>query len=101
MNIRIDTTLKGNEQNWTFIGVPKWKEDHEGCIYTPVWSYPNFDRDPNRPPSAYAQELAREDYALLTSCPLGDTDIPYRLPPNHVPDAMSGQTAVCSRARPA
>ena len=75
MNTRINTTLKGNEQNWTFIGVPKWNEDHEGCIYTPVWSYPNFNRDPDRPPSSYAHELAREDYALLTSCPLGDTDI--------------------------
>ena len=71
----INAAMKGNEENWTFVGVPKWTEDHEGHIYPPVWSYPNFDTDPNRPPSSYAHELAREDFAFLTSHALSDTDI--------------------------
>jgi hypothetical protein len=73
--IRLNTALVNNEQDWTFIGTPGWKEDHEGYIYPPVWSNPRFDRDPSQVPDHYAHELAREDYAFLTSQPLGDTDI--------------------------
>ena len=64
-----------NQEGWTFVGVPKWKQDQEGHIYPPVWSYPNFDPDPSAVPNAYAHELAREDYAFLTSELLGDTDV--------------------------
>ena len=72
---RLNTTLTGNRDSWTFIGHPGWREDHEGQIYPPVWSYESFDPDPTRPPNYYAHELAREDYAFLTSETLDDTDI--------------------------
>jgi len=65
----LSTTLIANEANWTFIGVPKWKQDQEGVLYPPVWSYPNFDPDPTQVPNHYAHELAREDFVLLTSQP--------------------------------
>ena len=64
-----------DREDWTFVGVPKWMQDHEGHIYPPVWSYPNFDPDPQAIPNPYAHELAREDYAFLTSRVLGDTDV--------------------------
>ncbi|MCK5118797.1 MAG: exo-alpha-sialidase, partial [Candidatus Latescibacteria bacterium] len=64
-----------NEEDWTFVGVPQWKQDQEGVLYPPVWSYPNFDPDPTEVPNYYAHELAREDYAFLASQPLEDTDI--------------------------
>jgi hypothetical protein len=73
--IRLNTTLTDNEADWTFIGVPKWKQDSDGVIYPPVWSYPNFDPDPSQVPNHYAHELAREDFAFLTSQPFEDTDI--------------------------
>jgi hypothetical protein len=73
--IRLNTTLISNEADWTFVGVPKWKQDQEGILYPPVWSYPNFDPDPTQVPNHYAHELAREDYAFLASQPLEDTDI--------------------------
>ena len=73
--IRLNTTLTSNEADWTFIGVPKWKQDQDGVIYPPVWSYPNFDPDPSQIPDYYAHELAREDFVFLTSQLLEDTDI--------------------------
>jgi hypothetical protein len=73
--IRLNTTLTNNEGDWTFIGVPTWTQDQEGVIYPPVWSYLNFDRDPSQPPNNYAHELAREDFAFLTSQPLEHTDV--------------------------
>jgi len=73
--VRLSTAITGNERNWTFIGVPKWKQDHTGHIYPPVWSYPNFDPDPSLVPEGYAHELARLDFALLTYQPLADTDV--------------------------
>ena len=72
---RLNATLTGNEASWTSVGVPKWKQNHEGIIYPPVWSYDSFDPDPTRIPNLYAHELGREDFALLTSRPLADTDI--------------------------
>ena len=78
----LDTALQGNEGNWAFVGVPKWTQDHEGHIYAPVWADPNFDTDPHQPPNHYAHELAREDYAFLTSQAFSDTDVSvdYRCP---------------------
>ena len=73
--LTIDTSLTGNEEDWTFVGVAKWTQDHEGHIYPPVWSYPNFDRGPSKVPDGYAHELAREDYAFLTTRSLGDADV--------------------------
>jgi len=73
--IRLNTTLTGNEADWTFVGVPKWKQDQEGILYPPVWSVPNFDPEPAQIPNHYAHELAREDYAFLVSQFLKDTDI--------------------------
>ena len=67
--IRLNTALTGNEKDWTFVGAPKWKQDPEGILYPPVWSYPNFDPDPTQVPNHYAHELARKDYAFLTSQP--------------------------------
>ena len=29
--IPVNTGLTGNEQNWTFIGVPKWKQGASGA----------------------------------------------------------------------
>ena len=72
---RLHARLTGNRESWTFIGHPGWKEDHEGHIYPPVWSYENFDPDPSRAPNFYAHELAREDYAFLRDAALDDTDI--------------------------
>lgn len=79
---RLNTALVNHERDWTFIGAPGWKEDHEEHVYPPVWSNPRFDRDPSRVPDHYAHELAREDYAFLTCQPLADTDISvdYRCP---------------------
>ena len=73
--VELDTLLIGGERDWTFIGVPKWKQDMVGVIYPPVWSNPRFDPDPAGRPDSYADELAREDYAFLTSQPLGETDV--------------------------
>ena len=73
--IRLNTRLTSNEEDWTFVGVPQWKQDQEGVLYPPVWSYPNFDPDPTEVPNYYAHELAREDYAFLATQPLEDTDI--------------------------
>jgi len=73
--IRVNTALVDHEQDWTFVSAPGWKEDHEEHVYPPVWSNPRFDRDPSRVPDHYAHELAREDYAFLTSQPLADTDV--------------------------
>ncbi len=71
----LNAHLIGNEDSWTFIGVPGWQQTQDNIIYPPVWSYPNFDPDPTRIPNSYAHELAREDFAFLTSQPLDDTDI--------------------------
>ena len=71
----LNAHLIRNEDSWTFIGVPGWQQTQDNVIYPPVWSYPNFDPDPTRIPSPYAHELAREDFAFLTSQPLDDTDI--------------------------
>ncbi|MFH1008717.1 MAG: hypothetical protein V1800_14645 [Candidatus Latescibacterota bacterium] len=73
--MRLNTALTGHEENWSFIGVPRWNQNHKGVISPPVWSYPNFDPDPSMIPSYYAHELAREDYAFLTSQPLEHTDV--------------------------
>jgi len=73
--LHLNTKLIGNESNWSFVGVPKWKEDDEGIIYPPVWSNPLFDRGPDLIPHSYAHELAREDYAFIKSKPLEDIDI--------------------------
>ena len=80
--VRLETNFTNNEKSWAFIGAPKWKQDVEGIIYPPVWSYPNFDPNPDTMPNCYAHELAREDYAFLTSQPLEDTDvsIEYKCP---------------------
>lgn len=78
----IHARLGGNERNWIFIGAPGWKQDGDGVICPPVWSYPNFDPDPTQVPNHYAHELAREDYAFLDTEPLDDTDVAvdYRCP---------------------
>jgi len=73
--VELDTLLIGNEQDWTFIGVRKWKQDMIGVIYPPVWSNPRFDPDPAGRPPHRPHELAREDYAFLTRRPLGETDV--------------------------
>ncbi|MEW6751248.1 MAG: sialidase family protein [Candidatus Latescibacterota bacterium] len=72
---RLNAALTGNQESWTFIGHPGWRQDHDGLIYPPVWSYGSFDPDPARVPNLYAHELAREDYAFLTAAALGDTDV--------------------------
>ena len=43
--IRLNTTLTGDEENWTFIGIPKWRAEQDGSIYPLVWSDPDFDHD--------------------------------------------------------
>ncbi len=73
--VQLNAALRGREGDWVFIGVPKWKEDADGVIYPPVWSYPNFDPDPTQVPNVYAHELAREDYALISTPALSDTDV--------------------------
>ena len=70
-----DTRISKNGRNWTFVGVPKWKEDEKRIIYPPVWSNPLFDRGPDLIPNSYAHELAREDYAFLVTKPLDDLDM--------------------------
>ncbi|MBI2190562.1 MAG: exo-alpha-sialidase [Planctomycetes bacterium] len=72
---RLNTALAANERNWTFVGTPGWKQSAEGLIYPPTWSLPAFDEDPHGVPNLYAHELAREDYAFLSSQALADTDI--------------------------
>ncbi len=73
--ISFNTEISKDGKNWTFVGVPKWKEDKKGIIYPPVWSNPLFDRGPDLIPHSYAHELAREDYAFLVTKPLNDIDI--------------------------
>ena len=70
-----DTKISKNGRNWTFVGIPKWKEDGKRIIYPPVWSNPLFDRGPDLIPNSYAHELAREDYAFLVTKPLDDLDM--------------------------
>lgn len=78
---RLNTALRGNEANWTFIGVPTWRQDHEGLIYPQSGPTPTSTRIRPVPPNAYAHELAREDVAFLRQ-PLEDTDISvdYKMP---------------------
>ena len=71
----INAHLEGNLQNWSFVGKKLWKQEQAGIIYPPVWSYPNFDRGPDKSPDNYAHELGREDYAFLTETALDDTDV--------------------------
>lgn len=72
---RLDTRLNGRDGDWTFVGVAGWKESDEGIIYPPVWSCARFDPDPAGVPDAYAHELGREDFALMGTQALEDTDI--------------------------
>ena len=73
--VQINAAMTNREGNWTFIGDPNWRQDRDGLIYPPVWQQTNFDPDPAQVPNLYAHELAREDYALLSHRPLGDTDV--------------------------
>lgn len=73
--VQVNAAMRNREHDWTFIGVPRWKEDADGVIYPPVWSYPNFDPDPTRVPDVYAHELGREDYAFISTPALSDTDV--------------------------
>ncbi len=87
--IRVNTELTGDQTRWTFIGTPGWRQAEDGIIYPPTWSLPNFyppGWDRNAPPNHYAHELAKEDYAILCSQPLEDTDIrvDYKCPDGSV-----------------
>ena len=73
--IQLNTAITGHRENWCFIGSPEWRQDVEDIIYPPVWSYPNFDPDPEKMPNSYAHELAREDFAFLAAELFGDTDV--------------------------
>ncbi|MCK5526686.1 MAG: exo-alpha-sialidase [Candidatus Latescibacteria bacterium] len=73
--IRLNTTLTGNERNWTFIGAPQWKQNQEGVIYPPIWSNPRFLPDPTKLPDYYADDLVREDQAFLTTQALEELDV--------------------------
>ena len=72
---QLNATITNHEDDWTFIGDRNWRQDGDGVIYPPVWQQENFDRGPTEIPDLYAHELAREDYAILSHQPLGDTDV--------------------------
>ena len=42
-SLELDTRLKGNEGDWTFIGAARWNQDERGVIHPPIWSHPDFD----------------------------------------------------------
>jgi len=72
---QIEANLGSGRESWTFVGDPNWREDEQGVILPPVWQQDDFDPDPTQIPGLYAHELAREDHAILSHPPLGDTDI--------------------------
>jgi len=76
--ITADTSLSKNMKKWIFIGDGNgdapWKQDHNGIIYPPTWSNPRFNRGLGIP-DFYAHDLAKEDYAFLTSYNMSDIDI--------------------------
>ena len=57
------------------MGTGAWRQDNDGRIYTPVWSLPSFDPDPDGIPNPYAHDLTREEYAFLTCHAFADVDI--------------------------
>lgn len=74
-----DTRMANNMKDWTFFGDgngdAEWKQDHEDVIYPPAWSNKRFYRGKGKVPDLYAYELAKEDYAFLTSGYFDDVDI--------------------------
>jgi len=82
-DIYADTRMSGNINNWMFFGDGNgdaaWKQDHTEIIYPPVWSNKRFDRGPGNAPDLYAHDLAKEDYAFLTSHCFEDIDISVKL----------------------
>ena len=87
---RLNTGFADDQERWTFVGAPRWKEDDDGVIRPPFWSHPRFDKGPNDLPDIYAEELAREDYAVLTGQALGDTDITVDYRSCHGPERNAG-----------
>lgn len=73
----IDSSLRHDDGRWVFLGDPHWRLDDDGVLYPPVFANPRFDRGADRVPDLYAHPLAREDYAVLATEPLEDTDIAF------------------------
>ena len=73
--LRIAADFASEAQQWGFVGAGAWRQDHDGCIYPPVWSLPSFDPDPDAIPNPYAHDLTREEYAFLTGHAFADVDI--------------------------
>jgi hypothetical protein len=77
--ITVNANMTGNMGNWTFFGDGNgdapWKQDHIGTIYPPAWFNPRFFRGDKDLPDFYASDLAKEDYAFLTSNLFDDVDI--------------------------
>ena len=76
--MKIDTTLTGNEKDWTFVESDQlWKQRDDGVFLPPIWKILGEADAPGyfKGYSAYADDLTREDYAFLTRPVLADIDL--------------------------